>query len=354
MFKVINLQEKRLWQECWSELPKDQRSIYLKAEYYEIYEKLGYGEASCVIFKRNECLFLYPFLKRNLKKTGLAIDQNEYFDVEGAYGLNGAGSKFLSSADLNEIEQSWKNYCKLNHIIAEFARFNPILSNNEYSPYLENVSIGEVVIVDLTCQDLMYDSYEHSVRKNIKKAIKQNVVVASFASKDLSVQSFNNFIDIYYNTMDRNKASSFYYFKPEFFELVREHLPDNSRWFFAFNEALPVSVELVLYDETTCYSFLGGTLPEHFNSGANVLLKNEIILFFQAVGLRFFFLGGGLIANDGIFKYKKNFAKNSSERFFIGKKVHLEKQYESFVQEWGKRNPDKIEVYKNFLLKYWH
>jgi hypothetical protein len=354
MFKVITLQDMQLWKETWGKLPQDQRSVYLLPEYYEIFEKLGYGEASCAIFSRGECLFLYPFLKRNLKKTNLLIGDKDYFDVEGAYGLNGAGAKSLEVHDKQEIEKAWEHYCNANHIIAEFVRFNPMLENNKFTPYLNPLAVSEVVVVDLTCADLMYESFEHSVRKNIKKAIKQNVIVNSFSCEELSTADFNDFIEIYYKTMDRNEAASFYYFRPEFFEMVKNLLPNNARWFIASVDGVLVSVELVLHDENTCFSFLGGTLPEHFNSGANVLLKNEIIIYFQKNGLKSFFLGGGVSPNDGILKYKKNFAKNSSYEFFIGKKVHMKTEYDNIVNKWEKNNPEKIEQYKNFLLKYWH
>lgn len=349
MHSIVDLNAADLWRAHWERLPVDQRSVYLLPEYYSVYEKCGHGKAFCFIFEGEDALLLYPFLK---KKILLDNVQEDYFDIEGAYGLNGAGCSLLGAADIEQCVQLWENYCISEKIIAEFTRFNPMLKSDYSLAYLNQNLANQVVFVDLFCQNLLYDSYEHSVRKGINKAVRLGVSVESYDSASLPDNYFDVFIRVYHATMDRKNAGDYYYFSSEYFNAIKTLVGNNARWFFSLIGNEIVSVELVLFDETYCYSFLGGTLPDHFSSGANTLLKHEIIIHFQKMGLTAFFLGGGVSSFDGIYKYKKSFAKDARCDFYIGKKIHSAEIYNLAVNQWEHSNPEKIVTYKNYFLKY--
>lgn len=348
MFSVIDLNDGNLWRANWERLSADQRSVYLLPEYYSVYEKCGHGKAFCCVFEGEGGLLLYPFLKKKIILDGL---QEGYFDIEGAYGLNGAGCSALSAIDHERFIQLWNNYCINEKIIAEFTRINPLLKTDCLG-HLNQSLANQVVFVDLLCPNLLYDSYEHSVRKGINKAARLGVSVESYDSASLPSVYFDAFIHVYHATMDRKNAGYYYYFSSDYFDFIKTLVGNNARWFFSLIAGEIVSVELVLFDEKFCYSFLGGTLPEQFSTGANTILKHEIITHFQKVGLIAFFLGGGVSSFDGIYKYKKSFAKNVSCDFYIGKKVHCDDIYNLAVSQWERSNPEKIETYKNYFLKY--
>jgi len=83
-----------------------------------------------------------------------------------------------------------------------------------------------------------------------------------------------------------------------------------------------ISTELLLYNQTYIHSFLGGTLEQFFEYRPNNILKHEVIRWAKSRGISYFLLGGGYREGDGIFRYKRSFARNGVLDFYIGKKVH--------------------------------
>ena len=117
-------------------------------------------------------------------------------------------------------------------------------------------------------------------------------------------------------------------------------------------DEVPISCELVLHNGNIAYSYLGGTLSEYFSFRPNDILKHKLILKLKEIGLRYYCIGGGIKSGDGIYRYKRSFAKLGEYDFYIGKKIHNEKIYQEVCQAWENKYPDKQEDYKNFLLKY--
>jgi len=97
---------------------------------------------------------------------------------------------------------------------------------------------------------------------------------------------------------------------------------------------------------------LGGTLSKYFEFRPNDILKHEIINVLKQRQYNYFCLGGGSSVDDGIFNYKKKFAKNGIFDFYIGKIIHNQQIYDKVVKQWEEKYPEKKEKYKNYLLKY--
>ncbi len=89
-----------------------------------------------------------------------------------------------------------------------------------------------------------------------------------------------------------------------------------------WHEGQIISTELTLRSTKTLYSFLGGTLAEHFDLRPNDLLKHHAILWAKAAGLQRFVLGGGYGGEDGIYRYKLAFAPQGTLPFCVLNRVH--------------------------------
>ena len=347
----ITLENKHLWDNAYNSLPLSLQDIYYTSDYYSIYEKNKDSKAACFIFIEGGNVFLYPFLlcEVNLKFT----ESNEkFYDIEGAYGYNGP---LINADDISFIEKANNLFCEIcknNNIIAEFTRFNPVLKNHTASNYMKIIHANNNIVLDLNINDIWKVAYEHSTRKNINKAERSGLTTYSVSGKDISEKELHTFLDIYYSTMKRNNAGEEYYFSENYFKDIIKKIPDNSIFGFTVFEKKIVSCELVLTGNQIGYSFLGGTLPDFFSFRANDILKNHIILALKQNGLKYFCLGGGISIDDGIFKYKKCFAKDGATDFFIGKKIHNHIVYDKVIENWSSFNPDKIDKYKHHLLKY--
>jgi lipid II:glycine glycyltransferase (peptidoglycan interpeptide bridge formation enzyme) len=243
-------------------------------------------------------------------------------------------------------------YCNEKGIIAEFTRFNPVYENHTIARYLDAENVNRNVLVDLTEKEIWYNSYEHSTRKNIKKANRLGLKATVVSGDDVTSEQLDVFINIYEKTMARNSADDFYYFPRNYFESMLRFNGHNTLIAFTIKDGTPIACELVLYGRSVGYSFLGGTLPEYYECRPNDILKHTIIEYLKDVGCNCFCLGGGITDGDGIFRYKKSFSKKGVVDFFIGKRIHSSSVYNRAVDAWAKRFPDKCEKYGNHLLRY--
>jgi lipid II:glycine glycyltransferase (peptidoglycan interpeptide bridge formation enzyme) len=243
-------------------------------------------------------------------------------------------------------------YCQDKGIIAEFTRFNPVYKNHLLSPYMNVIKVNHNILMDLTEKNLWYDSYEHSTRKNIKKAERLGLGTTVFAGSDVTSEQLDLFIGIYEKTMARNSAEDFYRFPKSYFESILKFNGQNTLIFFTIKEETTIACELVLYGGSVGYSFLGGTLAEYYDFRPNDILKHAIIKHLNDSGCKCFCLGGGTTDGDGIYRYKRSFSKNGVVDFFIGKKIHNASIYNDTVKAWSERFPEKCEKYGNQLLNY--
>ena len=96
---------------------------------------------------------------------------NEYFDIQGAYGYNGIVSTTIDKDFINLFSKSFNIFCSNNNIIAEFQRINPIIDNiSKYRKDMDVIYNNENILVNLSNEDIL-NTYEYSVRKNIKKLL---------------------------------------------------------------------------------------------------------------------------------------------------------------------------------------
>ncbi len=352
--KILTLTDEYEWRSMLDRLPASLQDVYYLPEYYGLFES-STTKAECFTFWEGDSFILYPYLKTDVREVISLEMKDRYYDIEGAYGYNGFVGNSNSEEFLTSFAREFSNHCIENNIIAEFTRFNPLSDNHLLARHLEKRIVNQNVIVDLSLseEELWSNSYEHASRKNVNKARRSGLTVAAFHGAEIRKEWIDNFYEIYLSTMDRNAADPSYYWKKSFFYDISHHLRDNSIFLFATtSDGKPVSAEVILLSRNHAYSYLGGTLSEHYPKRPNNILKHEGILLLKKMGIKKFCLGGGTIPDDGIFKYKQTFAKNGAVDFFIGMKVHNVQVYERLCKKWMEMFPEKAEKYAKYLLKY--
>lgn len=349
---ILTLEQTDTWQSYYENLPTTCTAVYFSPQYYQIFQKMGQGNACCFVLEEQGKFILYPFLIKPIRPLGYLETSQEFYDIEGAYGYNGAASNCNDAEFFYTFGTQFCDYAKSENIVAEFTRFNPTLQNQTKSQYMQIIHANDNVVLDLAGKNIWMEDYEHATRKNVNKAQRSGCSVTFYEGNSIPDQLFESFLSIYADTMTRNDAESYYFFSRSFFEMLQNDLDHNTLFFFTHKDSVPISAEIILYDSETAYSFLGGTLSPFFPLRPNDLLKHVIIQTLQERGVRYFCLGGGITKNDGIFKYKKTFAKSGVRNFYIGKKIHNNEAYATIVENWQQKNPDKAATHENFLLKY--
>lgn len=318
--------ERRTWLEAWQRWPN--REVYAHPDYSILYA--AEGRPLCALMSTSGGTALYPFLLRPTSSDPALSESGDYSDLITAYGYGGpvwwGGGD--SEALAGQFWPAFDTWASETGVVAEFVRFS--LFADTLLPYPGERLLRQPNIVrslDLDDQALRMD-FEHKVRKNINKALRNGLTVEI----DLDGSRFDAFYAIYKATMDRREAAQTYYFPREYFESIHRGLAGQFLYAHTLHEAVIISSELVLASKTHLYSFLGGTHAESFELRPNDLLKYEVMRWGHANGKREYVLGGGYSPGDGIFRYKQSFAPNGSRDFFTGSRVLNQSAYDTLVE----------------------
>lgn len=301
-------------------------------------ENRKYGEPLLLLYENETDRAINVVFKRDVakdEKLSGKIPKAIYYDLITPYGYGGFWGEI---ADYETLNATYNEYCLKKKYICEFVRFE--LFGNYYKYYdgeVEHRTHNVIRNLDMSLDEMWMD-FKQKVRKNVKRANKNNLEIIIENTSD----HLSEFLDIYYNTMERSEAEEEYYFSKAFYEMINQ-MKDNMMYFYAVSNEKIISAELVLYGSENCYSYLGGTYKEYFELRANDFLKYEIIKWAKKKGLKNYVLGGGYGSDDGIFKYKTCLAPEGIVDFHIGKKVFDQETYKKLVEIRAQENPGCME-----------
>ncbi|MBE6336704.1 MAG: GNAT family N-acetyltransferase [Lentimicrobiaceae bacterium] len=324
------------------------RDLYFNPNYAKVYKDID-GSSDTFVFECQYGKITNTYIKR---KVCWQIEGITYYDIVTPYGYGGPLAENVSDVKklLIEYKKAFTEYCKEHNIICEFIRFhlyeNVDIRENYYGE-TQHILDNVVVSTKNDFENDIWMSYAHKVRKNVKKALKNDLSVII----ENNLNHIDDFLYIYNLTMDRNNANDYYYFKDSYFKSIAELLPDNYMYFHVIKDGKICSTELVLCSEKYAYSFLGGTLTEYYEFRPNDYLKNEIIKWCNKTGREYFILGGGYHKDDGIYRYKKGFTSDPDVPFYIGKYIFDEQIYNKIV-EVRKSVDNSFNIDTNYFPKY--
>ncbi len=290
-----------------------------------LYYENGLDRAINVVFKRDVA-----------EGTALAgkVNAKTYYDLVSPYGYGGFSGNIT---DYDELNSTYNAHCSEQGYVCEFVRFS--LFTDYYKFYdgkVETRTHNVIRSLDITLDEMWMD-FKQKVRKNVKKANEKNLEIKI----ENTGENLEDFLSIYYSTMDRSNAKDEYYFSEGFYKAINE-MKDNIMYFHVVYEGKIISTELVIYGSEHAYSYLGGTNREYFDLRPNDFLKYEIIKWAKEKGLKSFVLGGGYGSDDGIFQYKTCLAPHGVVDFYIGEKIFDKERYCELVELHKKDNPDCI------------
>lgn len=297
--------------------------IYFLPEYGRLYEKIEDGKVETFKYESDLGLITNMFIKR---KIPTEIEGKTYYDIITPYGYGGPiivdcidnGSR---QELIQEYYKSFKVYCEANDIVSEFIRFHPILGNHKDFKEIYNVQyMRKTLGTNLKDFDDPFQSeFSKSCRKVIRRALRAGISYKIEENPD----NINQFIDIYYSTMDRNEANEYYYFDDEYFNNIINTFKENVILVKAVYEEKTIASGLYFIFNKTIHIHLSGTLSEYLEFSPAYILRYAVTLWGKENGYELIHHGGGRSNSeeDSLFKFKKRFAKNTEFDFYIGKKV---------------------------------
>lgn len=330
------------WNRFLEKFPSENKDIYFSEEYVKLYERES--KACCCIVEEKGKLLLMPFLKRSF---------GSYFDFETPYGY---GGPIVNTNDINWSRLALteiKKKLEKERYICGFLRFHPLLNNA--SVYREVMNILDdrfTVSIDLVPQEeeIWNNQITSKNRNMIRKAEKSGLKFEI----DEDFSHLADFKLLYNKTMEYLGAETFYFFDDKYYDEFKKNLSNNS--FLGLvrkNDGEIVSAAIFMYNGYYGHYHLAGSNRDFSSLGMNNLMLWEAAKEFKRRNIKEFHLGGGTDGREenSLFKFKKSFS-NHLKQFSIGTVIFNEAAYTEICLEWERKNPNKKEKYKNYLLKY--
>jgi len=312
--------------------------------YGRLYETIEDGELVIFDFENEYGKVRNMFIKR---KIPFDLEKKVFFDIVTPYGYGGPVIQETIDEEklLAGYFENFSSYCQINDIITEFIRFD-LFENTQVRDhfYGDVLLVGNTIVRDLTLP------MEEDIRKSLFKYARGAKARGVEISVDRTGERIDDFLKVYYSTMDRNGADDYYYFKKSFFKQIHETMKDQFLYVFATLDGKVISASLVLIGEKSAFAFLGGTLKEYYSYHPEVLIKLSIIQVLKDRGLVKYVLGGGHKGEDGIYLHKQGYAKNGDHPFYVGKKVHDPIIYEKLIAL--RKTFGDFDVETSFFPKY--
>lgn len=307
--------------------------IYFKEEYARIYELNGDGKVEKFNYESEEGRVEYLFLKK-LTKAGTG----KYYDITTPYGYGGPIFFPKNPNKLSKLVAGFRNefegYCRKNKIISEFIRFHPLFENYRYMDnHLEVICLQNTICMNLNSEEQILSEMSSQARNKLRKAIKSNVTV----KREISENNIKNFMNIYYETMNKNNALSYYYFDEIYFKNLYKLGKKRVELFNAYHNNDLIATTFILKGEDVIHYHLSANTKKGYQLAANNLLLFEVAKWGVKNGYKAFHLGGGYgkVCGENIdplYKFKSSFNKNGILEFHIGKKIHNHKIFNYLVK----------------------
>ena len=340
--KVFTLQQIEEWDRIVRSF--ENYDVYWQSGYVKAFEIHGDGTPLLFYYESDSVRGINGVMKRDVALdshfTGV-ISEGEYFDFSSPYGY---GGWLVEGKGFSELFYSYEQWCRKNGIISEFVRFHPVLENHLFSEgKYDVISLGNTVVLDLTSTDVIWANMTSKNRNMIRKAQKNGVEIYSGRYP----QIYEEFREIYNQTMDKDNAEEYYYFGKEFYQSVLSDLPQNAQVFYATYENKVIAASIMLAANGRMNYHLSGSIKEYSNLAPTNLLLYEAALWGCANGYKTLYLGGGVgSGEDSLYKFKKAFYRlDEVKRFHIGKFIFLQERYDELLVM---RNINKSEYFPEY------
>lgn len=340
---VFSLEQTEQWDAVVRSFKK--YDVYWLSGYVKAFKLHGDGEPLLFFYDGGSTRGINVVMKRDVaedKRFQGIIGKGKYYDFSTPYGY---GGWIIEGENTERLFKEYLNWIEKNEIISEFTRFHPIVKNHDICRIFYEVNkLGEVVHMDLSSPDHIWNYMASKNRNMIRKAVKNGIRIYNGRFPEI----YKKFRIIYNNTMNRDCAEDYYYFGEQFYESLLEDLPQNAQVFWAEKDGKIIAISIMIGANSYLNYHLSGSLREFNSLAPSNLLLYQAALWGCANGYKTFYLGGGVgSGEDSLFKFKKAFYKGNLNHFFIGKRIYNQEKYSKLLSlRTDIENPGFFPVYR--------
>lgn len=325
MLTIYTLEQSEQWDDIVRSF--NNYDVYWLSGYVKAFYLHGDGDPLLFFYEKDGTRGINVVMKRDIshdKYFAGKIEENTYFDFSTPYGYG--GWLIEGTANMDQLFTEYEQWCVNNNVISEFVRFHPVVKNHRACEGVyEVVQLGEVITMDLSSPEVIWENIISKNRNVIRKAVKNGVTIYNGRYPEI----FETFRLVYNQTMEKDNAESYYYFAPDFYKSICNDLPHNAQLFYAqIPDGTVIAAAIMITANGKMNYHLSGSLREYSSLAATNLLLYHAALWGSANGYKTLYMGGGVgSGEDSLFKFKRAFYKGELNHFFIGKKIFDQEKY---------------------------
>jgi hypothetical protein len=294
------------------------RDVYFRRAYLESAELLGQGRPVYLHLGTESGDVVFPALVRDAP--------DGYTDVATPMGYGG----LVATGPAPPVAAFLAGYgawCSENRVVATFARFHPVLANQELVEghwHVEHIGSSVGWRVEGRTRDELVAGLDPHHRRIVRKASAGEMDVTI----ETSPQNLVEFVELYKETMRRRDAAAFYFFPEAYWRQLTDPLGTALVRADARLDGELVASIVCLSAQPLLHYHLGASSERGQAAGANHLLFCETAAWAAEHGFARFHLGGGVGGfEDSLYEYKRRFDPGGALPAFLGKAVHDEDAY---------------------------
>lgn len=348
MLRIVSINEKNKWNEIVKSY--ENWDIYYLSEYADTLRLHGDGDPLLIDFSDQKDRFCYVVMRRDISDDPRFkgyIESGKYFDFESPYGYGGPlCDNHISEESQNAFLRDIIDYATEYGVVSQFVRFHPLLSNHEILPRVFDTRyLHQTIYIDTSSVELIMTNMDSKNRNMVRKAEKNGVTIVR-----KPIEAFYDFVPIYEETMLKDNADDYYFFGEEYFKKQID-LKDNACIFYAIREESPIAAAIMYYNDKYMHYHLAGTHTEYRKYAPSNLLLYKAACWASERGIKQFHLGGGIVEDDNLFGFKKQFNKNGRLPFYIGRTVFNQDMFE-YLKTIRKQIDPNFNMANNRMIQY--
>lgn len=286
-------------------------------------------ESKLLFFSDGDNFITLPIVIRPIEGT-------DYFDITSVYGYAGPVFKLNEGYDFSNLKNffitKFTEFCKFKNIVSVFSRLHPLIEQDIAIESLgQIVNLNKTVEIDLTkTPEEQRKEYRKSLKSELNQLRRKEIEVRVANTKE----EIDAFITIYYETMDRVKATSNYYFSREYFYEFLNNEDFDAKLLIAVKENKIIAGAIFTLTDTIMQYHLAGTTEEYIRETPMKLILDEARLIGNDSSALSFHLGGGVGGSDedSLFRFKSGFSKNFKQ-FSVWKYIVNQQVYNELSKE---------------------
>lgn len=345
------------WDVLVTKMPHD---IYHRRSYHRLAERNDEGQALLAHYQEDDTIFCWPYLLRSLEDVA---QDPHFFDVTSVYGYPGPiVTGDASPAFVHRAMQATFDWWRQCRVVSVFTRFSPLLRNHlgiqEATPISAQATrpdiggpvsdVGRTVRIDLrTSADELLRGYDKVLRQNINRGMRSGLTM----EVDEKWDNLDLFLDLYYETMERNHAARSYFFDRCRLRDVKTLLEESAHLVVLRSGADVAAAMILLEYQGIIHAHLAGVSARFAELSPLKVLIHQVALWGQGRNASTLDLGGGRGgAEDSLFQFKKKFS-NQYLPFFVGRWILNQHKYDNLCQRYASNNSAKGNA-ESFFPEY--